>query len=195
MLLPIFFLVSSIPAGIALILIGSIVSDYLFGHSLSPKVLEKLGWLAPWGLGFYLALKLGELLVTEEIGLLFNSGIYSLLFWAELVIGVLIPIILFSISRVRWSRTGLLIAAMFMAGGIVMNRFNATWFAIKPLDGVIYFPSWLEVALLVGVASGVLLIFTLISHYFPVFSETVSSKKSPQPEASSIQSVQSPAGD
>jgi Ni/Fe-hydrogenase subunit HybB-like protein len=173
LLLPVFFLVSSIPAGISLIIIGSIVSDYLFGHSLRQSVIEKLGWIAPWVLGFYLALKLGELLVTEELGLLFTSGIYSVLFIAELTIGVIIPIILFSIKKVRWSRSGSLIAALFVAAGIVFNRFNATWFAIKPLEGVIYRPTWIEVALLAGVASGVLLVFTIISHYFPVFVETI----------------------
>jgi len=195
LLLPVFFLVSSIPAGISLILIGSIVSDHLFGHSLSQKVIEKLGWLAPWGLGFYLALKLGELLVTEEVGLLFSSGIFSVLFWAELVIGVIIPIILFSTSQVRWSRTGSLIAALFVAAGIVLNRFNATWFAIRPLNGVTYIPTWMEVALLIGVASGVLLVFTLISHYFPVFVETAATNNSYQPDSAQLQDLKSPVGD
>ncbi len=195
LLLPVFFLLSSIPAGISLIIIGSIVSDYLFGHSLSQRVIEKLGWLAPWVLGFYLALKLGELLVTEELELLFHSGIYSVLFLAELVIGVVIPMILFSIKKVRWSRTGSLVAALFVAAGIVFNRFNATWFAIKPLNGVIYTPSWLELALLVGVASGVLLVFTLISHYFPVFVETMPTKKHLQTEAASLEPAPTPTGD
>ena len=176
LLLPVFFLLSSIPAGISLIIIGSILSDYLFGHSLSQRVLEKLGWLMPWFLGFYLALKFGELLVTEELGLLLTSGVMSLLFWTELVIGVIIPIILFSMEKVRWSRLGTLAGAMFVAAGIVLNRFNATWFAIKPLDGVSYSPSLLELGLLVGVASGVVLVFTLISTYFPVFSETVKTR-------------------
>lgn len=195
MLLPVFFLVSSIPAGISLILIGSIISDHLFGHSLNKRVIEKLGWLAPWGLGFYFALKLGELLVTEELDLLFSSGIYSLLFISELVIGAVIPTILFSISRVRWSRSGSLIAALFVAAGIVMNRFNATWFAIRPLDGISYVPSWMEVALLVGVASGVLLIFTLISHYFPVFVETVPTHSSRRTETSKLNTAKSLTGD
>ncbi len=177
MLLPVFFLISSIPAGISLIIVGSIVSEYLFGHSLSQRVIEKLGWLMPWALGFYLALKLGELLVTEELGLLFTSGIYSALFWIELVVGCIIPIALFSIKSVRWSRTGSLVGALFVAAGIVLNRFDATWFALKPLDGVTYMPSCLELALLVGVASGVLLVFTVISTYFPVFIETLSTKR------------------
>lgn len=177
MLLPVFFLLSSIPAGISLIIIGSIVSELLFGHSLSQRVLEKLGWLMPWFLGLYLALKLGELLVTEELGLLFSSGKYSLLFWLELVVGVIVPMILFSIKSVRWNRWGTLTAAMLVAAGIVLNRFDATWFAILPRQGVTYSPHWLELALLVGVASGVLLVFTILSTYFPVFVETMPTRK------------------
>jgi Ni/Fe-hydrogenase subunit HybB-like protein len=124
-------------------------------------------------LGFYLSIKLGELLVTEEINLLFTSGKYSLLFWAEMIIGVIIPIVMFSIKKVRFKRTATLVGALLVTAGIVMNRFNASWFAILPLDNIHYSPSWMEIAILAGVFSGVLLVYTLIANYFPVFAETV----------------------
>ena len=54
-----------------------------------------------------------------------------------------------------------------------MNRFDTSWFAIKPIDGIFYYPSWMEVAILLGVFSGVLLIYTIIAHFLPVFAETV----------------------
>jgi len=173
MLLPVFFLISSTAAGIALVLIGSILSRWVFHSTLTDHQLEKLGWLLPWILGFYLALKLGELLITEEMGLLFTSGIYSWLFCAELTIGVIAPIVIFSIKKARLNRTWTLIGASLVALGIVMNRFNASWFAIKPINGVHYSPSWMEVAILIGVFSGVLFVYTIIAHYFPVFKETV----------------------
>ncbi len=173
MLLPVFFLVSSLAAGIALVITGSIVSAWLFGQTLKPRLIEKLGWFIPWILAFYLALKLGELLLTEELGLLFTSGTYSVLFLSELLIGVVIPIGLFSIKKIRLSRAGSLISALFVIAGIVMNRFNVSWFAMQPIGGAQYSPSWMEVAILVGVASGVLLVFTLISRFLPVFKETV----------------------
>jgi Ni/Fe-hydrogenase subunit HybB-like protein len=172
MLLPVFFLVSSLAAGIALVITGSIVSSRLFGRTLSPRVIEKLGWFMPWILGFYLALKLGELLLTEELDLLFNSGAYSVLFLVELTVGAVIPLILFSIKKVRLSRVGSLISALFVIAGIVINRFSTSWFAMTPVDGVLYSPSWMEVAILAGVGSGVLLVFTLVSRFFPVFKET-----------------------
>jgi len=176
MLLPVFFLVSSIAAGISLVLLGAIISQWVFNTTLTDHQIEKLGWLLPWVLGFYLAIKLGELLVTEELDLLFTSGKYSVLFLAELVIGVIIPIILFSIKKVRFSRNWTFIAASFVAAGIVLNRFNVSWFGILPVEGITYTPSWMEVALLIGVFSGVLLVYTIVAHYLPVFEETVKLK-------------------
>ncbi len=173
MLLPVFFLVSSLGAGIALVITGSIISAWLFGQTLKPRIIEKLGWFMPWILSFYLALKLGELLLTEELELLFASGGYSVLFIAELVVGVVIPIVLFSIKRIRLNRAGALISALFVIAGIVMNRFDTSWFAMEPIGGAQYSPSWMEVAILIGVASGMLLVFTLLSRFFPVFKETV----------------------
>jgi len=57
--------------------------------------------------------------------------------------------------------------------GVVLNRFNASWFAIRPVAGEIYKPHWMEVAILVGVAASAILIYSLVAHYFPVFDETV----------------------
>lgn len=173
MLLPVFFLISSLAAGIALVLIGSIISRRIFHSTLTDHQLEKLGWLLPWILGSYLALKLGELLLTEEIGLLFTSGVYSWLFWGELLIGVVIPIVLFSIKKVRLNRIGTFIGASLVALGIVMNRFDTSWFAIESVGNLHYTPSWMELAILVGVFSGVLFVYSVIAHYFPVFEETV----------------------
>lgn len=173
MLLPVFFLTSSLAAGISLVILGAILSQWLFNQTLPQRIIEKLGWLLPWILGFYLALKLGELLLTEELHLLFSSGIYSVLFNAELLIGVILPIIIFSIRKFRWSRGWSFLGATLVALGIVMNRFDVSWFAIKPVEGLHYVPSWMEVSILLGVFSGVLLVFTLISHYLPVFEETL----------------------
>jgi 3-phenylpropionate/cinnamic acid dioxygenase small subunit len=107
----------------------------------------------------------------------FTSGTYSWLFWIELTIGVILPIVLFSIKKVRLSRTATLVSALLVAAGIVMNRFNTSWFAVLPVEDTFYFPSWMEVAILVGVFSGVLLVYTIIAHYFPVFAETVPVKR------------------
>lgn len=192
---PEFFLLSSLAAGISTIIIGSFVSIRLFGQTLSQKLIEKLGRLLPWILGLYLVIKVGELAVTGELGLLFTSGLYSVLYLAELVLGALVPAVLFSLKRVRSSRVASLAGALFVAGGIVLNRFSATWLAIRPLNGVTYFPSWAEVALLVGVASGVLLLFTLAAHFLPLFTETLSARSLAEADGGGARLAAAPAGD
>ena len=171
--LPVFFLISSLAAGLSMVISGAIVSYWVFKRTLAPKIIAELAWFIPWVLGIYLVLKLGELLITDELHLLFTSGIYSVLFLTELAIGVIIPIILFSFDKVRRSRVGALIGALMVLAGVVLNRFNASWFAIRPVAGEIYKPHWMEVAILIGVAASAVLIYSLVAHYFPVFDETV----------------------
>lgn len=192
---PEFFLLSSLAAGISTIIIGSFISIKLFGQTLEQKVIEKLGRLLPWILGLYLVIKVGELAFTGELGLLFTSGILSVLFLAELTLGGIIPTALFSFKKIRASRIASLVGALFVAAGILLNRFDATWFAVKKLNGVSYFPSFLEIALIVGVASGVLLVYTLASHFFPVFSETLKARSLTEANATISKPVHSPTGD
>ncbi len=174
---PEFFLVSSLAAGISTIIIGSYLSIWMYGRTLDQKVIEKLGILMPWILGFYLLMKIGDLIFSHKLGLLFTSGIFSILYVTELTIGVIVPLILFSMKSFRKDRNKSLIAALFVAAGIALNRFDISWFVLKPLHGITYFPSWIEISLLIGVFSGVLLVYTLVSYYFPVFTETIAIEK------------------
>ena len=191
---PEFFLVSSMAAGIATIIIGSYISIKFFRQTLSEKIIEKLGRFIPWILGLYLLMKLGDLILGGKLSLLFTSGNLSILYLIEILL-MLVGAIWFSIKKLRSSRPSALYGALIVAAGIVLNRFDVTWFAIKPLNGITYFPSWVEIALVVGVGSGVLLIYTLIAHFFPVFSETLSVKDLPQIEINERHLVEPSAAD
>ena len=187
---PEYFLVSSVAAGLATIIISSFMSIRLFGQTLTEKTLEKLGRFIPWILGLYLVLKLGDLILGGKLTFLFTSGFLSILYLTELLL-MLIAMFWFSIKKLRSTRMGSLTGALIVAAGIVLNRFDVSWFAIKPIDGITYFPSWIELALLVGVASGVLLVYSLIAHFFPVFSETTPVKDLSQSEFSEPQFLES----
>lgn len=181
MLLPVFFLVSSFAAGISLVIAGATISYRLFGRSLKVKTLARLSWFLPWILGFYVVLKFGELIIANETDLLFSSGGYSVLFWAELIVGAFLPILLFAFRQVRTSRLFSLIGAFLIMGGVILNRFAVTWFAMAPVSGETYSPHWMEVAILVGVAAGLVLVYSLIARYFPVYDEVVRESDAPQP--------------
>lgn len=171
--LPVFFLISSLAAGLSMVIAGAIASYWIFKRTLAESIIAELAWFIPWVLGIYLVLKLGELLITDELHGLLTSGVYSALFITELLMGVVIPIILFSFKKIRHNRSGALIGSLLVLAGVVLNRFDTSWFAIQSTTGEVYSPHWMEVAILVGVAASAVLVYSLVARYFPVFDETV----------------------
>ncbi|MBK8025800.1 MAG: polysulfide reductase NrfD [Chloroflexi bacterium] len=181
MLLPVFFLISSFASGISLVIAGSTLSHWLFGRSLKIKTMARLSWFIPWILAFYVVIKFGELVIAGEWDLLLSSGGYSLLFWAEIIFGALIPIGLFAFKQVRFSRLASLIGALFIMGGTILNRFDVTWFSIASVNGEVYTPHWMEIAILIGVAAGVVTVYSLSARYFPVYEETEGQRQTAEP--------------
>ena len=66
-----------------MVIAGATVSYWLFGRSLKRKTIATSGLVPPLDSGIYLVLKFGELIIASESDLLFDSGHYSTLFWAE----------------------------------------------------------------------------------------------------------------
>lgn len=172
MILPVFFWMSSIGSGLAMVIAGSTVSYWVFGRTLNQKLVEKLGRFIPWIMGVYLAAKVGELFYANEQNLIFTSGKFSFLFLLEMIIGVILPIVLFSIRKIRESRLASLLSASCLIIGVSINRFIASWWGMQPIEGYTYTPTIAEILILAGVLAAVILVFTLVSHFFPIFEET-----------------------
>ena len=190
-ILPILFFSSAITVGMAMIIFESSLSSRYFKRGLETHLLEKLAKGLPIALGIYALLKFGELAVAGELGLLFTSGITSMLFWAEILIGVVTPIVWFSIKKNRTSPNGLLIGAIIVIVGMILNRFNVSWFAVKHPDpffylptfmgNVKYFPTLPEVAVSIGIFSAGILAFGLLAKYFPVFESEHEKEETHEP--------------
>ena len=168
-LLPLFFFNSAVAVGMAMIIFESSLSSRAFGRGLEIDLLSRVAKAIPYVLGIYLALKVIELAVTGELGLLFTSGWYRVLYWAEITIGALIPIGLFTRRSVRENPKGLLIGAALVIVGLMFNRFNVSLFALEHQGGAVYVPSWMEFAISFGIISGGVLLFTLVAWRFPLF--------------------------
>ena len=89
----------------------------------------------------------------------------------ELGVGVITPIILLSISRVRHSISGLFTAAAMVIGGVALNRINVFLIAYKPLYAEkTYFPSVFEIAVTLGLIATLVLVYRFIVMTFPVIT-------------------------
>jgi Ni/Fe-hydrogenase subunit HybB-like protein len=180
-ILPILFFISAIAIGIAMTIFESSLSSRYFHRGLETPLLEKLALVIPYILGLYLVVKFGELIYSGDSQYLFTSSWFSILFWSEILIGVLFPLVWFSFRRNRQSPKGLFIGAVVILLGMILNRFDVSWFAIKHSDPitympvfmnkVTYFPSWTEVIVSIGIFSAGILAYGLIVSYFPVFED------------------------
>jgi Ni/Fe-hydrogenase subunit HybB-like protein len=177
--LPVLFFVSAIAIGLAMTIFESSLSSRYFKRGLEINLLEKLAAIIPWILGLYLVLKFGELFFSGDVQYLFNSGTMSVLFWSEILVGVLFPMIWFAFKRNRKSAGGLFIGAVALLLGMILNRFSVSWFAVKHADSITYmptfmgpatyYPSWTEIAVSIGIFSFGILAFGLAVTYLPVF--------------------------
>ena len=178
-ILPIEFFISALSIGLSMIILESSLSARYFQRGLETHLLEKLARAILVVLVVYALVKFGELFISGDAQYLFNSGSMSVLFWAEIVLGVLLPLMLFSIKKVRSSANGQLTGAILLLVGMILNRFDVSWFAIKHPDPLSYMPTFMgnvhyipslpEVLLSVGIFSGGILAFGLAAKYLPVF--------------------------
>lgn len=178
-ILPILFFISAVSIGLAMIILESSLSSRYFHRGLETHLLEKLARAIPYVLGVYLLVKFGELIISGDTQYLFNSGLMSILFWAELLLGVFIPIVMFSFKRIRTSANGLLAGAIILLFGMILNRFDVSWFAVKHPDPLLYVPAFMsnvhyvpsipEVLVSVGIFAFGILAFGLAVKYLPVF--------------------------
>ena len=167
-ILPILFLTSAVAVGPAMVIFESTLSNRAFGHKLDLDVLSGLARAIPYILGLYLLLKLVDLMVAGELGLLFSGYPHNLLWWAEITVGVVLPIVLFSLASVRQSRRQLFWCAVLVVVGLVLNRFNASMLALDMRPGFTYFPHWMELAISVGLVADALLVVVLAYRFLPM---------------------------
>jgi Ni/Fe-hydrogenase subunit HybB-like protein len=180
-LLPVLFFISAIAIGLAMMLFESSLSSRYFKRGLEVHLLEKLAAAIPFVLGIYLAVRFSQLAFAGDLKYLFTSGLMSLLFWAEILVGVLLPGLAFSFKKVRSDPRGLLLGALAVLAGMILNRFNVSWFGVthaNPITAVpafmgqvTYFPSLPEVLISAGIFSAGILAFGLAVKYLPVFEE------------------------
>jgi Ni/Fe-hydrogenase subunit HybB-like protein len=160
-ILPLLFLLSAISVGPAMVIFESTLSTRAFGHELAIDVLSGLGRALPYILGLYLLLKLVDLTVAGELGLIFTAYPINLLWWTEIIIGVVAPIILLSRPAIRQSRRGVFWSSVLVIFGLVLNRFNVSMLALGMRPGFTYFPHWMEVAISVALVADALLVIWL----------------------------------
>jgi Ni/Fe-hydrogenase subunit HybB-like protein len=146
--------------------------------------LESLAKGSFWLLLVYLLLKLEHLWGARLFDEAFAFDRYSVWYLLEVGIGVVVPMVLFGLPRLRKTSTGLFLGSLAVTVGVLLNRLNATltgqalastaWqLQSETVQTPTYAPSLIEWAVLIGVLSAAALAWYLGARYLPIFREDV----------------------
>ncbi len=171
--LPFLFFVSAVAVGPAMVIMESFFSSRAFHRELELPILSKLGKVTAVALSVYLVLRIEDMVNYHLFSYLFTFNTEGILFWAEMIIGVFVPITMLVIPKIRGNKRGLYYAALFAVIGFVFNRMNVSVTSLERHYGAAYFPSWMEVSvtlMIVAVGFGA---FAFAAKNLAVFPETV----------------------
>ena len=178
-ILPVLFLISAIAVGPAMVIVESTLSGKAFGHKLDIDVLGGLARVLPYILGVYLMLKLGDLAVSKQLDLIYADNSKTILWWVEVIVGVVLPIVFLSRASVRRSRTKIFLCALLVVAGLILNRFNVSWFALSGRPGYDYFPHWMEIATSAGLVAWAVIIIMLANRLLVMHPHGEAEEKKP----------------
>ncbi len=168
-LLPLFFYMSAIGAGLGMVILEAYLSHRAFRRQFEIELLEPLARVMVVVLGVYGLMRLIVVRRNGALGELFPPSYEGWLFLLEFVLGVVLPTALLASPRIRTSPRGLVLGAFLAVLGFVVNRLNVSVTGMERAAGVHYLPSWMEVLVSLGLVAIGFTVFGLAVRYLPIF--------------------------
>ncbi|HLG34105.1 MAG TPA: NrfD/PsrC family molybdoenzyme membrane anchor subunit [Bacteroidia bacterium] len=183
-----YFVAGAFQAGTGCVIIAMFV--FRKAHKLDKYITEvhfnNMGKLLVFLSVVYAYFNLNEYLIpaykmrTAEAGLLNDlfTGSMAPVYWSVQIFGMAIPAVVLLFKKGR-KPLPLTIIAVFVVVGAWFKRYLIVtpimlhpYLPIQnvPANWAVYFPSWIEIAIVAGSLSGVLLIITIFSRLFPMIS-------------------------
>ncbi len=181
-LLPVYFFVSAISLGCAMTIIESFLSARAFRKHLEMDLLEYLGKVALVALSVYGVLKAQDLAARGMVYKLFEPSYEGRLFLSEMLLGIIGPVVLLFVSKIRSAPFGLFVSALMVVMGFIMNRLNISITGMERFSETPYFPSWTEISITLSIVAAGFVLFGLAVKYLPVFPEKTASLETEKPE-------------
>jgi len=168
-LLPVFFFLSAIAVGLAMTIFESSMSAKHFGRQLELPIIQELGRVLLVVLAVIAILRFEDLLHRGVLGLTLKPGYEMYLFWLEIGLSVVVPLILLAQKKIRSSAGGLYITAVLVVLGFITNRLNVSITGLEASAGVHYVPKWTELAITAAIIAAGFALFGMAAKYLPIF--------------------------
>ena len=170
-LLPVYFYLSAISAGFAMVIFESYMSARAFNHGLKIKLLSTCGLLSLIFILVNFALKIVYLTVSGKLQYLMVQSSTTYLFYLEILLGTVVPAFFLSSKKFRDNRKYLYFSSLFVIAGFLLNRMNVSVTSLAAMTTATYFPSVYEISVTLMLCTIGMWAFKFISANFPVFEE------------------------
>jgi Ni/Fe-hydrogenase subunit HybB-like protein len=174
--LPVYFFVSSIIAGLSMVIFESSLSHRYFKDKMDPEHLAEKDTVA-LGFGKAAALVLAGYFTINVIGIATDNNWHHLTtgygawYLVELLGFVALPCFLYAVGVRDRNLTLIKWTAVWTVLGIILNRFNVSMIAFNyhlP-SSERYFPSWMEIGISIFIVTIGLIMFRFIVTRMPIF--------------------------
>jgi len=171
-LLPLLFLFSAIAAGFPVVIIESILVSKWLKRKINVEMLSPLSKFILFLLLCYAVMKFSDITIRNVFNYVLKWDVFSLYFIFEIMIGIIIPAIIFFILIWKKSINLLLAGSFFIVIGIIINRFNVFLVAYSPPYSIRrYFPSIEEIIIALAFIFAPILLHRFAILSLPVVKE------------------------
>jgi len=167
-LLPLLFFISAVAIGPLMVILAVNVVSYLYRKGIEKEKLARLGLVSVAVLVIYGLIRFVDLGVTGKFPLLFEGSWPSIVFWIEILMMLIIPIICLSLKRLRSSRIALSVATASGVLGMGLNRANVAGIMLIN-TGPAYIPTIYEIFVSLAIISAAILIFLFCVERFKMW--------------------------
>jgi Ni/Fe-hydrogenase subunit HybB-like protein len=171
--LPTLFYLSAVPAGLA----ATIMAVYLCTRSLNarvdPAILTEMSQVIAPLLYVYALFRGIDLFTHGGAASLWLWREETALFWLEIGLFVIAPIILLSREKIRSNPQHLYFTCSLVVMGFIANRLNISVTAFQSTSGFYYVPKWTEFALTLATVTAAAVIFHYAVLYLDILPKNL----------------------
>jgi Ni/Fe-hydrogenase subunit HybB-like protein len=167
--IPFLFLVSCIGMGYGVVVWESAVSSAAFKRERETEMLMSLSGAMIVVNAIYLVVRLGDIVISGKTLLMFNQGVYSLMFWIEIALFAA-PIVMFANRQRRARFSTMFQAAILLVLAGALYRFDSYLVAYNPGANWAYFPNVPELLITLGAIALEIATYIYIVKRFPILA-------------------------
>lgn len=165
------FLISAIGLGLAMVTLEGIITSWLYRRKTEWPQFAGLTRAAAVVLPLYLAVRLIDLGVRGQLGYAVDGSGFAILFWIEIAMTVVLPVLLFTLPGTRGRNWATGWGALSVVAGFILHRANVGGISNIAVTGEAYLPAPTELITSLGIVAGLALVFLFFVEKLNVWEE------------------------